>query len=358
MGIPQAISSGSSVGCMLEPDVCLASQPFCQKEYMSEREQKTATVTGGEGLGARHGAGDPVRRPDSPKAWFVRLLKGIAVGIGFILPGLSGGVLAVIFNIYDEIIRFLADVRKNFVANVKYFIPVGIGGVIGVVLFAVVVDAAFGKYAAQFTCLFIGFVIGTFPSLYRKAGVQGRRSSHGVIMVASAILIAAVMVVGGQSLLQIPTSIPVWFGSGALIGLGVIVPGMSPSNFLIYFGLYDKMAAGIKDFDFAVIVPLTLGLIVCVLVFAKAAAWAFDHYYAGMYHFILGMVIGSSLAIFPTVVFPTFTASGLAEANLSLPVALIFAIVMFIVGTIASWLFSKLEDKVAIQREAIEAAAS
>ena len=99
-------------------------------------------------------------------------------------------------------------------------------------------------------------------------------------------------------------------------------------------------------------------MIVCVLVFAKAAAWAFDHYYAGMYHFILGMVIGSSLAIFPTVVFPTFTASGLAEANLSLPVALIFAIVMFIVGTIASWLFSKLEDKVAIQREAIEAAAS
>ena len=296
--------------------------------------------------------------PDSVAAWLVRLLKGIAVGIGFILPGLSGGVLAVIFKIYDPLIKFLANPFRNFWRQVKYFLPVGIGGIIGVVLFSIVVAAAFGRFEAAFVCLFIGFVIGTFPSLWRQAGLKGRAAKHWLILAVSAAVIFAIMLAGGGLNLQVPPSIPVWLGSGALIGLGVIVPGMSPSNFLIYFGLYDKMAAGIKDFDFAVIVPLTLGLIVCVLVFAKAAAWAFDHYYAGMYHFILGMVIGSSLAIFPTVVFPTFTASGLAEANLSLPVALIFAIVMFIVGTIASWLFSKLEDKVAIQREAIEAAAS
>lgn len=299
-----------------------------------------------------------LNEPESISAWLIRLVKGILVGIGFILPGLSGGVLAVIFRVYDPIIRFLAKPFHRFGKNVLYFIPIGIGAVIGIVLFSVVVDAAFGRFAAQFICLFIGFVVGTFPSLYRTAGRQGRTTTHWIILAVAAVVIFAIMLIGGQSMINVTPNWLVWLGSGALIGLGVIVPGMSPSNFLIYFGLYDKMAAGIKDFDFAVIVPLTLGLIVCVLVFAKAAAWAFDHYYAGMYHFILGMVIGSSLAIFPTVVFPTFTASGLAEANLSLPVALIFAIVMFIVGTIASWLFSKLEDKVAIQREAIEAAAN
>lgn len=299
-----------------------------------------------------------LNEPESISAWLIRLVKGILVGIGFILPGLSGGVLAVIFRVYDPIIRFLAKPFHRFGKNVLYFIPIGIGAVIGIVLFSVVVDAAFGRFAAQFICLFIGFVVGTFPSLYRTAGRQGRTTTHWIILAVAAVVIFAIMLIGGQSMINVTPNWLVWLGSGALIGLGVIVPGMSPSNFLIYFGLYDKMAAGIKDFDFAVIVPLTLGLIVCVLVFAKAAAWAFDHYYSGMYHFILGMVIGSSLAIFPTVVFPTFTASGLAEANLSLPVALIFAIVMFIVGTIASWLFSKLEDKVAIQREAIEAAAS
>ena len=101
--------------------------------------------------------------------WFIRLVKGALVGIGFILPGLSGGVLAVIFGIYDPLIRFLANLRDKFLKNVLYFLPVGIGAAIGIILFAVVVERAFGKYAAQFVCLFVGFVAGTFPSLSKTA---------------------------------------------------------------------------------------------------------------------------------------------------------------------------------------------
>ena len=295
--------------------------------------------------------------PESVGAWLTRLVKGVMVGVGFILPGLSGGVLAVIFRIYDPIIRFLSRPQHRFMKNVLYFIPIGIGGAAGVVLFSLVVEAAFGRFAAQFICLFIGFVVGTFPSLFRQAGQQGRRPLHWAIRVVSALVIFVIMLVGGQVALNVTPNLAVWLGSGALIGLGVIVPGMSPSNFLIYFGLYDKMAAGIAAFDLGVIIPLTLGLVVCVLLFAKAAAWAFDNYYAGMYHFILGMVVGSSAAIFPTVVFPAFSGAGLAEQGLSLSVALSFAVAMFVVGTVGSWLFSKLEDRVSAQRESLEAAA-
>lgn len=302
-------------------------------------------------------------RPDAPSeayleahdtigAWFVRLLKGIAIGIGFILPGLSGGVLAVIFKIYDPMIRFLADMRHRFWANVKYFIPVGVGGVIGIVLFSIVVSAAFGRFEAVFVCLFIGFVIGTFPSLWRQAGREGRTGKHWAILVVSAIVIFAIMLVGGSASLTVEPSIPVWLGSGALIGLGVIVPGMSPSNFLIYFGLYDKMTEGIKDFDPLVFIPLFIGLVVCVLGFAKAANWAFDKHYAGMYHFILGMVAGSSLAIFPTVV---FDPERIEKAGLGMGPFLGFSAAMLVVGIVASWLFSKVEDKYSGERESIEA---
>jgi putative membrane protein len=76
--------------------------------------------------------------------WFIRLVKGALVGIGFILPGLSGGVLAVIFGIYNPLIRFLANIRYKFLKNVLYFLPVGIGAAIGIVLFAIVVEKAFG----------------------------------------------------------------------------------------------------------------------------------------------------------------------------------------------------------------------
>ncbi|MFT3875932.1 MAG: DUF368 domain-containing protein [Propioniciclava sp.] len=284
-------------------------------------------------------------------AWLVRLLKGIAIGIGFILPGLSGGVLAVIFKIYDPLIKFLANPFKNFVTQVRYFLPVGIGGIVGVVLFSYAVSAAFQRYEAAFVCLFIGFVIGTFPSLWRQAGKNGRATKHLVILAVSAVVIFAIMMAGGGLNLQVPPSIPVWLGSGALIGLGVIVPGMSPSNFLIYFGLYSKMTDGIKDFDPVVFIPLFLGLALCVVLFAKAANWAFETHYAGMYHFILGMVAGSSLAIFPTVV---FTAEAIDKAGLGLGIFLAFCAVMLVLGILASWGFSKIEDRYSDQREAIE----
>lgn len=295
-----------------------------------------------------------LNEPESVGHWLTRLVKGILVGIGFILPGLSGGVLAVIFRIYDPIIRFLSRPQFRFLRQLFYFLPIGVGAGIGVVLFSVVVDAAFGRFAAQFICLFIGFVVGTFPSLFRQAGKKGRTGLHWAIMAISGLVIFIIMLVGGQAMISVTPNVAVWAASGALIGLGVIVPGMSPSNFLIYFGLYDKMAAGIKDFDFGVIIPLFIGLVACVLLLAKAAAWAFDNYYAGMYHFILGMVVGSSVAIFPTVVFPSFSEQGLADAGLSLGAAVAFAVALFIVGTIASWLFSKVEDKVSVERERLE----
>lgn len=298
-----------------------------------------------------------IDRPESLRSWIGRLLKGVAVGVGAILPGLSGGVLAVIFGLYDPMIRFLADMRKRFWRNVAFFVPIALGMAIGIFAFSVLVKAAFDSYAAQFTCLFIGFVIGTFPSLYRQAGRHGRTSRHLVILGVAAAAIFLLMLAGGQMLVQVTPSIPVWFGSGALIGLGVIVPGMSPSNFLIYFGLYDKMAGGIKDGDLGVIIPLAVGVVVCVLLLARGAAWLFDRYYGAMYHLILGMVVGSSLAIFPTVVFPAFTDAGLTASGLTLPVAVLFAVAMLVVGAIASYLFSKVEDNVSDKRHEIEESA-
>lgn len=277
--------------------------------------------------------------------WIIRLLKGTLVGIGAILPGLSGGVLAVIFGIYQPLLKFLADLRKDFVKNLLFFIPVGIGVAFGIFLFAIVVEQAFGKYAAAFVCLFIGFVIGTFPSLYKTAGKQGRGARDIVIMVFSGLAIFALMLAGEQQLMDVSPGIPVWFGSGALIGLGLIVPGMSPSNFLIYFGLYDKMATGIHNLDMVVVIPLIIGVIACILFFAKLAAFLFRKYYSGMYHFILGMVLGSSLAIFPVIVFPSFKPEQLASSGLNFGTTLGFCLVMLVVGAVSSWLFSRMEEK-------------
>ncbi len=276
-------------------------------------------------------ANETGRKKESIGEWLFRLVKGVLIGIGFIVPGLSGGVLAVIFGIYEPLMRFLGNLKEKFIRNVLFFIPVGIGGVIGVVAFSAVVDYAFTNFAAPFIWLFIGFISGTFPSLIRTSGKKGRKPFHWVMLV---------VIAGGTFLLMrwmesiqnvsIAPSFGSWLLSGALIGLGVVVPGMSPSNFLIYLGLYQPMAAGIKTLNLGVVIPLFLGLVVCVLLFAKLVSWLFDRAYTTMYHLILGIVIGSTLAIIP---------SGVTGWTIAI------CVVLFMVGAACSYALAKVDEK-------------
>ena len=263
--------------------------------------------------------------------WLLRLVKGVIIGIGFITPGLSGGVLAVVFGIYEPLMRFLANLKEKFVRNLLFFIPIGIGGVIGVVAFSAVVDWAFTHYAAQFIWLFIGFIAGTFPSLFKTAGKKGRKTYHWILLVAVAA--GMLLLMNWMETIKEVTLTPSfgnWLMSGALIGLGVVIPGMSPSNFLIYLGLYQPMANGIKTLDLGVIIPLALGLIVCILLFAKLVSWLFNKAYTFMYHLILGIVIGSTLAIIPAGV------SGWTIAVCA---------VLFLLGFAASYALAKVDEK-------------
>lgn len=263
--------------------------------------------------------------------WVVRFLKGIMVGVGFITPGLSGGVLAVVFGIYEPMIRFLGNLKHKFIQNVFFFLPIGIGGVIGVVAFSAVVDIAFTHYPALFTWLFIGFIAGTFPSLFKTAGKEGRKWWHWLILAVFTIGTLFLMRwMESMHTVQLHPSTFNWLLSGALIGLGVVVPGMSPSNFLIYLGLYQPMAAGLKTLDLGIAIPLALGGIIVVFALAKLIAWLFKKYYAVMYHFILGVVIGSTLAIIP---------SGVAGWEIGL------CVLLFTLGALCSYWLSKLDEK-------------
>jgi putative membrane protein len=274
----------------------------------------------------------PQTRTDTPIAWIIRLVKGILAGIGAITPGLSGGVLMVVFGIYEPLVRWLADIRKKFLPNLRYFLPVGIGGVIGVIAFSAVIDYAFDNFAAQFTWLFIGFITGTIPSLLKTAGEQGRKNWHWLLLALFAVGIYLFMT--WMETIRSVTMAPSFWGwvlSGALTGLGLVVPGMSPSNFLLYLGLYQPMANGIKSLDPGVILPLILGVVLVIFLFARLVSWLFRKHHALMYHSIIGIVIGSTAAIIP---------SGVSGIGVIAACALLFA-----VGAAASYALAKLDEK-------------
>lgn len=263
--------------------------------------------------------------------WTIRLVKGILVGIGAIVPGLSGGVLMVVFGIYEPLLGFLANIRNKFVENILYFLPICIGGILGIIGFSAVVDFAFSHFAAQFTWLFIGFIFGTFPSLLKTSGKEGRNIWHWVLLVV--ITVGTFVLMSWIKTIQnmnVKPNFLVWVMSGALTGLGVVVPGMSPSNFLIYMGLYQPMASGIRQLNFGVIIPLILGVVIVVLCLAKLINWLFKKEYAFMYHFILGIVVGSTAAIIPKGV------SGWAIAVCAL---------LFVLGGASSYALALVDEK-------------
>ncbi len=274
----------------------------------------------------------PQTHTNTPIAWIIRFVKGILVGIGAITPGLSGGVLMVVFGIYEPLVRWLADIRKKFLPNLRFFLPVGTGGVIGVVAFSAVIDYAFTHFAAQFTWLFIGFITGTIPSLLKTAGEQGRKKWHWLLLGVFAVGIYLFMT--WMESIRSVTMTPSFWGwllSGALTGFGLVVPGMSPSNFLLYLGLYQPMANGIKNLELGVILPLILGVVLVIFIFARLVSWLFRKHHALMYHIIIGIVIGSTAAIIP---------SGVSGFGVIAACAL-----LFLAGASASFALAKLDEK-------------
>lgn len=237
----------------------------------------------------------------SSQGWLLRFFKGMFIGSGFIVPGVSGGALAAIFGIYERMILFLSNIKKDFKENLLFFLPVGFGALFGIVLLSFGVSYVLENYDTIVRWFFVGCIVGTAPSLWKEAGKNGRTRLDLIIMIV-AMVAGFILLAFGQILFngKVEGNFFTWFISGGLIALGMLVPGLSPSNFIMYMGLYQDMSDGFKSFDLGVMIPIGIGGLTTVLLLSKFFAYIFQHYYAHFFHFIVGIVIASTLIIIPT----------------------------------------------------------
>ena len=271
---------------------------------------------------------------DSGKDWLLRFVKGMFIGSGFILPGVSGGALAAVFGMYERLISFLAHLTRNFKENVLFFLPVGLGGISGVFLLSFLVSFLLGTYETTILWFFFCFFVGTVPALWKEAGKKGRQSGDIILMIVTLIVAYFFLLYGSQLFDgQVEQNTVTWIIAGGLIGLGMIVPGLSPSNFLVYMGLYKAMADGFKEARLDVILPIGLGAVVCVLTLSKLFDFIFSKAYSKLFHFILGVVFASTVMIVPT-----------DYTNLSL-LGIIFCPILFFAGIALGWWMSRLEEQ-------------
>ena len=263
------------------------------------------------------------------------ILCGILIGGGGILPGVSGGVLCVIFGIYRPMMALFAHPFKTLRRYYKMFIPVILSGILGFFLFAKVLDVIFVKYELYATCLFIGLIAGTMPSLYREAGKYGRSKGGWIGMIVGFIaLFIFLWWVQHTPELEIEPSFGWYLFCGILWGFSTIVPGMTSSSILISLGLFSPMVAGVSALNMAVIIPMISGIVAVVISLSKAINALFQKYYTICFHTILGIVLASTAVIIP------FDYQGFGN--------LLFRIIVFAIGFAVAWAMEafgpKMED--------------
>ena len=233
--------------------------------------------------------------------WLRDLLCGFLIGAGAILPGLSGGVLAVVFDIYRPFMEVLTHPRTAVPKYWKWFPPIALGWCAGFLGFAKGIAAAMNLSDAVTVWLFIGLIVGTVPSLFREAGKEGRCAASWLSMLAcAAAVFAGLFYVSRVVHLEVTPNFWWYNFCGVLWGAGIVIPGMTSSSVMMALGLYQPMLEGLAHLDLLVLSACLPGLVLSVALLARLVSWFFHRYYSVAFHGILGFVIASTLVIIPT----------------------------------------------------------
>lgn len=270
--------------------------------------------------------------------FLIKVLQGALIGLGAVLPGISGGVLCVVFGIYKTIMEFLADPFRKFKTHVPKLIPIGIGGVIGFLGIANVLSFLLDKYPAPSVCVFIGLITGMLPSLFREAGEQGRSKASYVSMVIAMIFIFALLISLKIFSVEITPNFLWYIFCGFCLALSVIAPGMSFSTLLMPLGLYEPFVAGIGHMDFSVLIPGGIGGLATVILFAKAVNSLFEKHYSVAFHAIVGVVIAATIMIIPFDSFVSSVSSALVN------------VICLVAGIVAALFLDKFNQKYAVEK--------
>lgn len=264
----------------------------------------------------------------------LRVLQGMLIGVGAVLPGISGGVLCVVFGIYKPVMELLSDPFRKFRTHVPRLLPVIVGMGVGFLGIAKILAFFLEAYPDPSVCLFIGLITGMLPSLFREAGEQGRPKGCWISLVAAFAIILALLISLNLFSVTIAPSFGWYLFCGFCMALSIIAPGMSFSTLLMPLGLYTPLVDGIGNLDFGVLVPAGIGAVVTIVCLAKAINALFTHFYSCAFHAIVGIVIAATLVIIP---FGSFTQGvGTAVAN----------IVCLVVGVVAALALDKFNQSV------------
>ena len=243
-------------------------------------------------------------------------LKGILIGIANIIPGVSGGTMAVSMGVYDQLIRAITGLFKDFKRSMRILLPILLGAVAGIGALSFVIRYLLENYPLQTSTLFIGLILGGLPMLFSHVKGQKIKLPHIVLFIIFFAIVIAMAVVNGSS--DSATDIAVNFGTviqlfviGMIASATMIIPGVSGSLVMMILGFYNiiisnisAMLTALVSFEISgilhgigIFLPFGLGVLVGIGAVAKIIEWLFAKQPTLTYSAIFGLIIASPFAI-------------------------------------------------------------
>ncbi len=233
--------------------------------------------------------------------YLVLVIKGIVIGIATMVPGVSGGTMAIILGVYDDIIHSISSFFKDMKKNIVFLGTVGIGGIIGLFVLSKLMELALTHFKVPMVYLFIGVIIGGIPVLFKKASCEKLRVVDwlfftfglAIIVVMSLFDVSIVNLANSTGILQFVFL----FFAGIIIAVALILPGLSTSFMLLAIGLYEKTNNAISNLELSYLIPIGLGAAAGILATTKVLENCMKNKPRQTYMLILGFVTGSILDI-------------------------------------------------------------
>lgn len=232
-------------------------------------------------------------------------LKGLCVGGTMLVPGVSGGSMAMILGIYDKLIESVSSFLKDVKSSLIFLIAFSIGGGVGMILLAKPLLYLIESYPMLLLYFFIGVVAGGIPMIYQKAEVNKitwKVFLYPVIGLAAVFLFellpADFLQLGdGKGIL----GFLMLGAAGIVAAVALVLPGISVSYLLLLLGIYDKTVMAIGDFNLSYLMPLGLGILLGIILTTKLLENAMKNHTQATYLIILGFVGGSMAEVFPGI---------------------------------------------------------
>lgn len=247
------------------------------------------------------------------KEKLILFIKGIVLGVAFVIPGVSGGTLAVLMGIYEELIEAASNFYKSiadFKKYIMYLLPIGLGVVFSVAVFAKLIKFGLDKAPIITILIFLGMIIGGIPALVRNVKGTKINLKDMTLMLVGLIIVISMLIFHKSNSNVVLTNMSITgyitlFLVGAIAAVTMVVPGISGSFTLMLIGYYGPILNLVNDItsfknlgpNLILIFTFMLGVFIGIIFISKIIEWCLKHYKRETYYAIIGFVLSSIISV-------------------------------------------------------------